>query len=99
MEFRFFAISQALALEPIDQFEAGGSFAEIKFEVDRYFDNVVCANEPRQVIVLCTDMGKPPGCIVAVETHYLAHESGRVKSDQQVRTLVWVVEENVPKRR
>jgi hypothetical protein len=99
MEFRFFALGNDARLEPIGRIDADGPFAEIKFDVERHFDNVVSSAEPRQALVLCTDMGDPPGQIVAVEAFYVAHKSGRVKPEQQVRTLAWLVEENVPKHR
>ena len=99
MEFRFFALNDQRNLDPTGQIEAIGPFAEIRFEVERHFDTVVSAAEPRQAIVLCTDLGEPPGQIVAIEAVYVAHLAGKVKPEQQVRTLVWLVEENVPKHR
>jgi len=99
MEFLFFALGDQATLEPIGQIEAAGPFAEVRFEVDRHFDNVVSAAESRQVIVLCTTLGEPPGQFVAIEAVYVAHLTGKVKPEQQVRTLVWLVEENVPKHR
>jgi hypothetical protein len=97
MEFRFYALGNEATLDLVDQIEATGPFAEIKFEVERYFDNIVAAAEARQVIVLCTTMGEPPGYIVAIEAVYVAHLFGKVRPEQQVRTLNWLVEENVPK--
>jgi hypothetical protein len=99
MEFRFFALSDEAKLEQVGAIEANGPFAEIRYEVERHFDNVVSAEEPRQVTVICTTMGEPPGQIVAVEAVYVAHQIGKVRREQQVRTLVWLVEENVPKNR
>jgi hypothetical protein len=99
MEFRFFALGNEAKLEQVGAIEADGPFAEIRFEVDRHFDNVVSAAEPRQVIVLCTKIGRSLGQIVAVEAVYVAHETRKVKPEQQVRTLVWLVEENVPRHR
>jgi hypothetical protein len=99
MEFRFFALGNDAKLEPTGQIDAAGPFAEIKFDVERHFDNVVSSAEPRQVIVLCTTLGEPPGQIVAIEAVYVAHLTGKVNPEQQVRTLVWLVEENVPKHR
>jgi hypothetical protein len=99
MEFRFFTLGNEAQLEQVGAIEADGPFAEIRFEVDRHFDNVVSPVEPRQVTVICTNMGEPPGQIVAVEAVYVAHQTGKVKPEQQVRTLVWLVEENVPRHR
>jgi hypothetical protein len=96
MEFCFLALRSEANLDLIGAIEAAGPFGEIRFEVDRHFDTVVSATETRQVIVLCANMGQPPGQIVAIEAVYLAHLSGRVKPEQQVRTLVWLVEECVP---
>jgi hypothetical protein len=97
MEFRFYALGNEAKLDLVDQTEATGPFAEIKSEVERYFDHVIAAQEARQIVVLCTTMGKPPGYIVAVEAVYVAHLFEKVKPEQQVRTLNWLVEENVPK--
>jgi hypothetical protein len=97
MKFQFYALGNEATLEPVDQLDATGPFAEIKFEVERHFDHVIAAAEKRQVIVLCPSLGKSPGHIVAIETVYVAHLSGKVKPEQQVRTLIWLVEENVPK--
>jgi hypothetical protein len=99
MQFRFFALGNEEKLEQVGEIEADGPFAEIRFEVDRHFDNVVAPAEPRQVAVICTKMGEPPGQIVAVEAVYVAHRTGKVRPEQQVRTLVWLVEESVPRHR
>lgn len=99
MEFQFFALGDEAKLEQVGAIEANGPFAEIRFDVERHFDNVVSADEPRQVIVLCPKLGESPGQIVAIEAVYVAHLTGKVKAEQQVRTLVWLVEENVPKHR
>jgi hypothetical protein len=97
MEFRFYALGNEAILEPVDHLDATGPFAEIKFEVERHFDNVIAGTCARQVVVLCPSLGKSPGHIVAIEAVYVAHLSGKVKPEQQVRTLIWLVEENVPK--
>ena len=97
MTFHFFALGSAATLDPLGEIEVAGPFAESKFDVERHFDTIVAKADARQAIVLCTTLGKPPGHIVAIEAVYMAHLNGKVKPEQQARTLIWLVEENVPK--
>ena len=97
MRFRFYALSDERALELVGEIDAGGDFSDMKVEVERQFENVVKTLEVRQVLVLCAELGDPPGHIVAAEAVYVAHLSGKVRQEQQSRSLNWLVEENVPR--
>jgi hypothetical protein len=97
MEFRFYALTESATLQLVEQTKATGSFAKARLEVERYFENHIVGKEKRQVLVLCDRIADLPGGLVAAEAVYMAHLSGKVREDQQVRTLMWLVEENVPK--
>jgi hypothetical protein len=97
MTFRFLALGDQARLDAVGEIEAGGTFAEVRFDVERHFDNEIARLQAGQTLVLCPDLGDPPGALVAAETVYMAHVIGRVKPDRQVRTLVWLLDDFVPK--
>ncbi|MEX2137692.1 MAG: hypothetical protein WD894_00410 [Pirellulales bacterium] len=97
MQFRFFSLSDEAGLDLVGEIDVTGVFSDVKGAVEQHFENVVSTFAVRQVIVLCTSLGDPPGRIVAAETVYVAHLSGKVKPPQQSRSLIWLVEESVPK--
>jgi hypothetical protein len=96
MTFRFLALGRNSTLNAVGEIEADGTFAEVRFEVERHFDNEIAKFQAGQTLVLCPDLGAPPGSLVAAETVYMAHVMGRVKPDRQARTLVWLVDDFVP---
>ena len=97
MQFRFLALSETGALDVVGEIDVPGVFANVKAAVDEHFDHVVSTFGVRQILVLCTSLGDPPGLIVAAEAVYVAHLSGKIKPPQQTRTLLWLIEDYVPK--
>src|SRR5688572_18546247 len=97
MQFRFFAISDTGALDVVGEIDVPGVFSNVKAAVDEHFDHVVASFDVRQILVLCTSLGDPPGLIVAAEAVYVAHLSGKIKPAQQKRSLLWLIEDYVPK--
>ena len=98
MQIRFFALNDDCGLDLVGDIEAAGRFPEVRFEVERHFENFVATIEVRQVLVYCTRLAEDlPGRIVAIEEVYLAHMRGKVKPEQQSRTLTWLIEDACPK--
>jgi hypothetical protein len=97
MQFRFFSLNDDGALDLVGEIDLTGVFSDVKTEVERHFDHLVSTFKVRQILVLSTSLGDPPGRIVAAETVYVAHLSGKVQPERQARSLIWLVEENVPK--
>lgn len=97
MHFRFFALNDEGGWDLISELGTSGPFADVRGEVERHFEELATTLKWRQLILLCTSLGDPPGRIVAAEAVYVAHLSGKVKPAQQSRSLVWLVEDYVPK--
>jgi hypothetical protein len=97
MQFRFFALSDDGGLDLVGEIDVIGAFSEVKGQVERHFESVASTFDVRQVLVLCTSLGDPPGRIVAAEAVYVAHLSGKIKPAQQARSLIWLIEDYVPK--
>ena len=97
MQLRFFALDVDACLKSFCDLEAIGSFAEVVQQVEGQFETMVKTLEIAQVMVLCTSLGDPPGCVVAAEAIYMAHLNRKFKPDNCVRTLVWLVEDYIPK--
>jgi hypothetical protein len=97
MQFRFIALNGDGSLQFLGDLEATGAYPEVMQQVERHFEQMVKTIEAAQVLVLCPGLGDPPGCVVAAEIVYLAFLNRKVKPSNRVRTLVWLVEEYVPK--
>jgi hypothetical protein len=97
MQFRFYDVGDKGTLNLIDEWDVEGDFSAAKREVEQHFDALVGKLRLHQVLVFSSGLGQAPGLFVAVETIYMAHLSGRVRPDQQVRSLVWLVEDAIPK--
>ena len=97
MQFRFFALDADASLKHLGDLEASGSYIEAIQQVERKFEEMVKTAEMAQVLVLCTGLGDPPGCVVAAETVYMAHLNRKFQPDNRVRTLIWLVVDYVPK--
>ena len=97
MEFRFYALTEKATLESVGIIKFTGPFADARVEVEKYFDNNIVRAEKRQVLVLCDRIADWPGGLIAAEAVYIAHLIGKVSEEQQVRTLIWFIEDNVPK--
>jgi hypothetical protein len=97
MQFRFFSLNDDGGLDLVGEINVAGIFSDVRVEVERHFDHLVSTFKVRQILVLSTSLGDPPGRIVAAEAVYVAHLSGKVQPERQARSLIWLIEENVPK--
>jgi hypothetical protein len=98
MNFRYFALNEDGGWDAVSEVVFQGAFSEVKWEVERHFEGLVGTIKAGQIIVHCTDLGDKPGQVVAAEAVYMAHVIGKVKPPPQARSLIWLVEDNVPKR-
>jgi hypothetical protein len=97
MLFRYYSLSDDGGLDPIGDWDFTGDFVNVKSDVEKQFEAYVATMKCRQILVLTTSIGDKPGRIVAAEAVYMAHVSGKVKPEVQARSLVWLVEDYVPK--
>ena len=97
MQYRFYDVGDTGALNLIDELDVEGDFSRAKHEVEQHFDALVGKLRPHQVLVFSSGLGQAPGLFVAVETIYMAHVWGKVRPDQQVRSLLWLLEDAIPK--
>ncbi len=97
MQFRFYNLNDEGALDLVGEIDVAGVFSEVKSEVERQFDYLVSTLKVRQILVLSTSLGDPPGRILAAEAVYVAHLSGKVQPERQSRSLLWLIEDYVPK--
>jgi hypothetical protein len=97
MKFRFLALNDEAGFDNVGEFEVTGDFAHVRSTVEGRFEDVVGALKVRQLVVFSCDVGDKPGRIVAAEAVYMAHMNGRVKETEQARSLIWLIEDCVPK--
>jgi hypothetical protein len=97
MQFRFYDVNDEGALDLVGEIDVTGAFSDVKSEVERQFEHFVTTFKVRQILVLSTGLGDPPGRIVAAEAVYVAHLSGKVQPERQARSLIWLIEDYVPK--
>jgi hypothetical protein len=97
MLFRYYGMNEDVGLDLVSEIDFSGTFAEVKLAVERHFEDMIATFGVRQVLVLTTSLGEAPGLIVAAEAVYVAHLNGRVKPESQARSLVWLIEDSVPK--
>jgi hypothetical protein len=97
MLFRYYGLNENVELDLLNELDTSGTFAEVKSAVEARFEEMIATIGVRQVLVLTTSLGEAPGLIVAAETIYVAHLNGRVKPESQSRSLVWLIEDSVPK--
>ena len=97
MQFRFFNLNDDGGLDLVGEIDVAGVFSAVRSEVERQFDYLVSTLKVRQILVLSTSLGDPPGRIVAAEAVYVAHLSGKVQPERQSRSLLWLIEDYVPK--
>jgi hypothetical protein len=97
MKFRFLALNDEAAFDNLGEFDVAGDFSQVKLAVEGRFEGVIGTLKVRQIIVLSGDVGDRPGRIVAAEAVYMAHMNGKVKESEQARSLIWLIEDYVPK--
>ena len=97
MLFRYLAMNEQAGLDLVGEIDVSGTFAEVKLQVEQHFEHMISTFGLRQILVLSTSLGEPPGLIVAAEAVYVAHLNERVKSESQARTLGWLIEDAVPR--